>query len=240
MISFLRRHLSYANVVATMALIFAMGGSAIAARHYLINSTAQINPHVVKALRGHNGARGLPGPAGTPGRDGAPGPATGPAGGDLAGSYPNPSVRTGAITPAKTGGYPGARVELGPATVSLGSSVSLPAVHVEYDIGGVVESTSPARFKVPVTGVYMITGDLEWPNAAGIWRQLEVFDATISSRLSTELLPMSGTDYAYNNVSTIARLNAGETIELKASQSSLPSLEPSGGTFAIAWVGSGG
>jgi hypothetical protein len=29
----IQRHLSYANVVATLALVFAMGGSAMAAKH---------------------------------------------------------------------------------------------------------------------------------------------------------------------------------------------------------------
>ena len=38
----IRKHLSYANVVATFALVFAMGGSAIATKHYLITSTKQI------------------------------------------------------------------------------------------------------------------------------------------------------------------------------------------------------
>ena len=33
----IRRHLSYANVTATMALVFAMSGSALAAKRYLIN-----------------------------------------------------------------------------------------------------------------------------------------------------------------------------------------------------------
>ena len=50
MFSSIRRQLSYANVVATMALVFAMGGSAIAAKHYLINSTKQISPKVLKAI----------------------------------------------------------------------------------------------------------------------------------------------------------------------------------------------
>jgi Collagen triple helix repeat (20 copies) len=70
---FLRTHLSYANVVATLALIFAMGGTAIAANHYLINSTKQINPKVLKKLRGNTGPRGLTGPTGAKGTSGAKG-----------------------------------------------------------------------------------------------------------------------------------------------------------------------
>ncbi len=72
----LSRHLSYANVVATMALVFAMGGSAIAARHYLITSTSQISPKVLSALRGEHGPEGKQGPAGkegAAGREGAAG-----------------------------------------------------------------------------------------------------------------------------------------------------------------------
>ena len=60
----LRRHLTYANVAATLALLFAMGGGALAASHYLINSTRQINPKVLKHLKGNRGPRG---PAGIPG-----------------------------------------------------------------------------------------------------------------------------------------------------------------------------
>src|SRR5664280_2224096 len=67
MFSFLRRHLSYANVVATMALVFAMGGSAVAASHYLINSTNQVNPKVLAKLKGKTGARGPQGATGSPG-----------------------------------------------------------------------------------------------------------------------------------------------------------------------------
>ncbi len=71
----LRRHLSYANVVATIALVFAMSGGALAAQHYLINSTRQINPKVLKHLRGGAGARGAQGPTGTAGAPGKEGPA---------------------------------------------------------------------------------------------------------------------------------------------------------------------
>jgi hypothetical protein len=44
------RHLSYANVVSTLALLFAMTGGALAASHYVITSTKQIKPTVLKKL----------------------------------------------------------------------------------------------------------------------------------------------------------------------------------------------
>jgi hypothetical protein len=69
----IRRHLSYANVVATLALVFAMSGAAVAAKHYLINSTRQINPKVLKKLKGNTGKAGAPGLAGATGQSGAPG-----------------------------------------------------------------------------------------------------------------------------------------------------------------------
>lgn len=70
----MRKHLSYANVVATLALLFAMSGGALAAGHYLINSTKQINPKVVKKLRGNTGKRGPAGPLGVAGSRGPTGP----------------------------------------------------------------------------------------------------------------------------------------------------------------------
>jgi len=59
-----------------MALVFAMGGSAVAAKHYLINSTSQIKPSVLKKLKGSagkTGATGSAGPAGAAGSAGAKG-----------------------------------------------------------------------------------------------------------------------------------------------------------------------
>lgn len=67
--------LSYANVTATLALVLSMSGGALAANHYLINSTKQINPRVLKRLRGETGRRGPAGPQGPPGQA-----AVGPAG----------------------------------------------------------------------------------------------------------------------------------------------------------------
>lgn len=78
----IRRHVSYANVVATLAVVFAMSGSAIAAKHYLLNSTKQISPALLKKLRGrtgNTGPRGAPGTQGALGATGAKGEPGSPA-----------------------------------------------------------------------------------------------------------------------------------------------------------------
>jgi len=94
MTSLIRRHLTYANVVATIALLFAMGGSALAADQfaspaktesreftssakskefsYLITSVSQISPRVQAQLKA-TGRAGPVGPAGTTGTPGTPG-----------------------------------------------------------------------------------------------------------------------------------------------------------------------
>jgi Collagen triple helix repeat (20 copies) len=71
----MRKRLSYANVTATLALVFAMSGGALAANHYLITSTKQISPKVLKKLKGNTGANGTNGANGATGATGAQGPA---------------------------------------------------------------------------------------------------------------------------------------------------------------------
>jgi hypothetical protein len=70
----MKPRLTYANVAATLALILAMSGTAIAAKHYIITRTNQIKPSVLHQLRGTRGPAGARGPAGTPGTGGPAGP----------------------------------------------------------------------------------------------------------------------------------------------------------------------
>ena len=88
MFSAMRRRVrvSPASMIASLALVFAMTGGAYAAKKYLITSTKQISPSVLKALQGKagpvgasgvngvNGAQGPAGPAGAGGGKGETGP----------------------------------------------------------------------------------------------------------------------------------------------------------------------
>lgn len=81
MLRAVRRRMTWANVALTLALVFAMTGGAFAAKKYLITSTKQISPSVLKQLQGKAGLAGAQGPAGpagaagAAGKDGAQGPA---------------------------------------------------------------------------------------------------------------------------------------------------------------------
>ena len=76
------------GVLATLGVLVIGGGSAFAASHYLITSTNQIKPSVLRQLRGNQGpvgVTGAQGPVGATGAQGAQGPqgapgATGPQG----------------------------------------------------------------------------------------------------------------------------------------------------------------
>ena len=93
-----RMHVSPATVIASLALVFAMTGGAYAAKKYLVTSTKQISPSVLKSLQGK---------AGAPGSNGAQGPA-GPA---------------GPAGPQGPGGSGGSEGKTGPAGTSATSSV---------------------------------------------------------------------------------------------------------------------
>jgi hypothetical protein len=125
----LRPKITYGNVVATLALFLAMsGGAAYAASHYLITSTKQISPKVLKTLKGANGKNGANGAAGATGAAGPGGPAgAGSPGPEGKAGSPGESVTntTAAKTTCKEGGAE-FKVGAGTATHACSGEKGLP------------------------------------------------------------------------------------------------------------------
>jgi hypothetical protein len=158
MFSAIRRRLTYANVAATLALLFSMTGGALAAKHYLINSPKQINPAVLKALKGRNGKagpRGPQGPRGEAGAKGAQGP-KGEAGSNGSQGPPGPLLDTLPSGRTLTGAFGGEQslpTERGGESIQSAISFSIPLATVPrvevINPGEPPEPQCPGRAEAP-------------------------------------------------------------------------------------------
>ncbi len=139
-----RRHLNAATVIAVCALVLAMSGGAWAAKKYLISSTGQIKPTVLKELKGATGPKGAAGAAGPAGPQGGQGPQGAPG---------NPG------TPGKNGvdGKEGKEGKEGKPG-QTGFTEALPAGKTEtgtwaVNVSGEEEiAFAPITFAIPMTG----------------------------------------------------------------------------------------
>jgi hypothetical protein len=222
-VRYLGTKLSYANVVATIALFCALGGGAYAAvkirgsnvvdssltgRDLKNNSVRSADVAGLKAndfakgqlQAGPKGDPGPQGPKGDTGAQGPPGPIAGtPAGGMLAGTYPNPSLAT----------FPGARVERnGPFTIEAGPDNSLDLVTEVFDTGGMY--TPPEDF-VTVTrpGMYLLHAFLDWGGAGDTQRQVRLLVNDEITTLTTQTVPGNSLS---QEATAIRRLEAGDTV----------------------------
>lgn len=148
MLSYIRRRASFVNIVAVIALVFVMTGGAYAAKKYLITSTSQIKPSVLKSLQGKAGAAGKTGPAGPAGPAGPQGPA---------GKEGSPGKEGGAGKDG-TQGVKGGSGPTGPEGVCSKANCTLPSGATETGTWSVAvieppgeeESNTPISFPIPL------------------------------------------------------------------------------------------
>jgi hypothetical protein len=137
-----RRRLTPTVALAAVVLAVALGtGSAYAAKHYLLSSTKQIKPSLLKTLRGRAGATGRSGQTGASGPTGASGQtgASGPAG-PLLTTLPSGASETGAWIVA------------GSATGSedlVSTSISFPIALASAPAASVIAVGGPATAACP-------------------------------------------------------------------------------------------
>jgi hypothetical protein len=169
MSSFLKNRFGIPGVISIVALVFAMAGGAYAAKKYVITSTSQIKPSVLKSLQGKPGPAGAAGAKGDTGAAGAAG-SKGDAGGQGNAGANGTSVTTTTLQPGQegcaqggvlvnsaSGSQPVCNGEEGSPWTELGT---LPEGKTEtgtwtmggrVDVSGFVKYRGPISFSIPLS-----------------------------------------------------------------------------------------
>ncbi len=168
------------------------------------------------------------GPQGPPGEQGPPGPSTGPAGGDLAGSYPDPTLRAGAVGADELGTPLAVRVTGDGAapqiTVASGGSLTPIAFDQQtYDTGNLWSPTEADRLTIPRTGLWQLSASVKWASVAAAGSRRIVISTPFSSGNNAHMIADSVNTVAASathtqTLTTTVPLNAGDTVGLLAFQ----------------------
>lgn len=215
------------NLVAILALVLALGTTgAYAADKIQADDIAKkavrakhIKKAQVKTKHLKNGAvtarklapgvvvNGAPGPQGPAG---PPGPSTGAAGGDLTGSYPNPSLSQ----------KPGASTYLTTSVpMATGGGVPFNSESLGWDVGNMHSTVANQDvFTAPRAGKYVVSLAVVWEgNAGGTFRRAWILKnksdcASSLHHWGLDETPPNGTQQVHLAVDAVVQLGAGHTV----------------------------